>query len=160
MKHRRLILSTGLPIAVVLLFALPSLVRSQYWLHVLVLATITVVMAVSLRCLARIGLVSMGSAGFMLVGAYASALLGMRGGLSVWLAIPLGALVAAVIAFVASIPFLRAKGIYFAILTVMLAETLRMIAWYWPGLTGGLFGPNGHTHSESHQVPGPRHYQL
>lgn len=132
--------ATGLIVVVVFLFSLPTVLRSQYWTHVLILSTIWVVMAVSLRCLARVGMISMGSAGFMLVGAYASSLLSTKAGVSVWLSILLGALLAMVIAFGASFPFLRAKGVYFAILTVMLSEVLRNIVFYWSKLTGGYSG--------------------
>ena len=132
--------ATGLIVVVVFLFSLPTVLRSQYWTHVLILSTIWVVMAVSLRCLARVGQISMGSAGFMLVGAYSSALLSMKAGVNVWLSLLLGGLLAMVIAYGASFPFLRAKGVYFAILTVMLSEVLRNIAFYWSKLTGGYSG--------------------
>ena len=129
--------AAGLLAVCVLLFSMPTLLNSEYWTHVLVLSTIYVIMAVSLRCLARVGQISMGSAGFMLVGAYASSILSMRWGINVWLSILLGAFLAMVIAFGASFPSLRAKGVYFAILTVMLSEVLRNIAFYWSKLTHG-----------------------
>jgi branched-chain amino acid transport system permease protein len=130
----------GLVVALVLLFALPSILSSDYWIHVCILTTITALMAVSLRALARTGQVSMGSAGFMLAGAYCSAILAIETGMSVWLTIPLGGIFAATIALLVSIPFLRAKGVYFAILTLMMAEVLRKVAWYWSSLTGGAAG--------------------
>jgi branched-chain amino acid transport system permease protein len=154
MKHNRALSSVGLIAVVILLFGVPSILRSQYWVHVLVLSTITVIMAASLRCLARVGLVSMGSAGFMLVGAYTSALVATKGGLSVWIAMLLGGMVAAALAFAVSIPFLRAKGVYFAILTLMLAEMLRMIVWYWPSLTGGNTGLTGIPKPSAIKLPG------
>jgi branched-chain amino acid transport system permease protein len=140
MKRKRLGVAAGLIAAAVFLFSLPTLLNSEYWTHVLVLSTIWVVMAVSLRCLSRVGQISMGSAGFLLAGAYTSALLVLKLGFNVWLSILLGGILAMVIAFGASFPFLRAKGVYFAILTVMLSEVLRMIAFYWSDLTGGYTG--------------------
>lgn len=154
MKPKQVTLSAGLIIVVVFLFSLPTLLRSQYWTHVLILSTISVVMAVSLRCLTRVGQISMGSAGFMLVGAYTSALLAMKAGFNVWLSILLGAFLAAVIAFGASFPFLRAKGVYFAILTVTLAEALRMIVFYWSKLTGGYSGIANISPPEAIRLPG------
>ena len=154
MKHRRLTSAAGLLVAVVFLFSLPSLLRSQYWTHVLILSTIWVVMAVSLRCLSRLGQISMGSAGFMLVGAYTSGLLVVKGGFNVWLALLLGGFLAMAIAFAASFPFLRAKGVYFAILTVMLSEMLRLIVFYWPKLTGGYSGLAGIPVPEAIGLPG------
>jgi branched-chain amino acid transport system permease protein len=86
------------------------------------------------------GQVSMGVAGFMLVGAYASAILAKDLGLSFWITLPLGGLAAAVIALIVGYPFLKAKGIYFAILTLLLAEVLRLTAYHWGSLTGGSSG--------------------
>ena len=146
--------AAGLLAVCVLLFSMPTLLNSEYWTHVLVLSTIYVIMAVSLRCLARVGQISMGSAGFMLVGAYASSILSMRWGINVWLSILLGAFLAMVIAFGASFPFLRAKGVYFAILTVMLSEVLRNIAFYWSKLTKGYQGLSNIPVPEPIKLPG------
>jgi branched-chain amino acid transport system permease protein len=154
MKRKQLSMSVGLAAVVVFLFALPTLVNSQYWTHVLILSTIWVLMTVSLRCLTRVGQISMGSAGFMLVGAYASGLLSVKVGVNIWLTLLLGGLLAAAIAFGASFPFLRAKGVYFAILTVMLAEVLRLIVFYWPKLTGGYSGLTGIAVPEPIHFPG------
>jgi branched-chain amino acid transport system permease protein len=125
---------------VCLLFLVPLFIKSNYWLHVLIITGINVLLAVSLRALAHTGQISMGTAGFMLIGAYSSALLAINLGLSFWLAMPLGGLAAAIVALAAGYPFLKAKGIYFAILTVMLAEVCRLIAWYWKDVTGGSGG--------------------
>ena len=125
---------------VCLLFLVPLFIKSNYWLHVLIITGINILLAVSLRALAHTGQISMGTAGFMLVGAYSSALLAINLGFSFWVAMPLGGLAAAIIALAAGYPFLKAKGIYFAILTVMLAEVCRLIAWYWKDVTGGSGG--------------------
>lgn len=140
MHRRQLVNLTVIAALVCLLLLLPIFWKSIYWIHVLILTMISVLLAVSLRALARTGQISMGTAGFMLLGAYSSALLAMRLGLSFWIAMPLGGLLAAVVALIVGYPFLRAKGIYFAILTVMLSEVCRLIAWYWSGMTGGTTG--------------------
>jgi branched-chain amino acid transport system permease protein len=140
MNRRRLVNIIGIAALICLLFSVPLFWKSIYWIHVLILTMINVLLAVSLRGLARTGQVSMGTAGFMLLGAYLSALLAIKFGFSFWLTLPLGGLLAAVVALIVGYPFLRAKGIYFAILTVMLAEVCRLIAWYWSSLTGGSAG--------------------
>ncbi|MEJ2740778.1 MAG: branched-chain amino acid ABC transporter permease, partial [Dehalococcoidia bacterium] len=66
--------------------------KNPYWLHVLILTMINVLLAVSLHALIATGQVSIGTAGFMLIGAYTSALLSIKLGLSVWITMPLGAL--------------------------------------------------------------------
>ncbi len=100
-------------------------------------------LAASLRTIYLSGQISMGTAGFMLLGAYSSALLSRNIGISFWLTIIVGGLFAAVIALITAYPFLKAKGIYFAILTVLLAEVCRLVVWYWQGLTGGSSGLRG-----------------
>ena len=131
---------TGVLAPICLVILLPLFIRSQYWLHVMILTGINVLLAVSLRALARTGQISMGTAGFMMIGAYSSALLTKNLGLSFWIALPVGGFLAAVIALAAGYPFLRAKGIYFAILTMMLAELCRLTFWYWKNMTGGSAG--------------------
>jgi branched-chain amino acid transport system permease protein len=140
MHRRQLVNIIGIAALICLLFSVPLLWKSIYWIHVLILTMINVLLAVSLRALTRTGQVSIGTAGFMLLGAYSSALLAMKLGLSFWITLPLGGLLAAVVALIVGYPFLKAKGIYFAILTVMLAEVCRLITWYWTSMTGGSAG--------------------
>lgn len=130
-------------VSILLLFLIPVFMKNPYWLHVLILTMINVLLAVSLHALIATGQVSIGTAGFMLIGAYTSALLSIKLGLSVWITMPLGALASALVALIVGYPFLRAKGIYFAILTVMLAEVCRSIAWYWVKMTNGSAGLRG-----------------
>jgi branched-chain amino acid transport system permease protein len=140
MNRRWPALTIGIAVLICFLFILPVIWKSVYWIHVLVLTGINVLLAVSLRVQFRTGQVSLGVAGFMLLGAYLSAILVKNLGLSFWVTLPLGGLVAAVVALIVGYPFLKAKGIYFAILTLLLAEVLRLIAYYWPSLTGGSAG--------------------
>ena len=140
MNRKRLASTIGIVAPICLLFLLPLFIKSNYWLHVLIITGVNVLLAVSLRALARTGQISMGTAGFMLLGAYSSALLAKNLGLSFWITLPMGGLLAAAVAMAAGYPFLRAKGIYFAILTVMLAEVCRLTAWYWQNMTGGSAG--------------------
>jgi branched-chain amino acid transport system permease protein len=82
----------------------------------------------------------MGVAGFMLLGAYGSALFAKYLGLSFWLALPSGGLVAGLISFAVGYPFFRLKGMYFAILTLLMAEVVRFIFYFWTPVTGGSAG--------------------
>ncbi|MEJ2740255.1 MAG: branched-chain amino acid ABC transporter permease, partial [Dehalococcoidia bacterium] len=140
MNSKRLVSSVLIIALLCVLFSLPFLIKSLYWTHVVILTIITVLLAVSMRTLMLTGQVSLGTAGFMLLGAYSSALFSIRLGLSFWIAVPLGGLIAAFVALLVGYPFLKTKGIYFAILTVMLAEVCRLIAWYWLDMTHGAAG--------------------
>ena len=76
----------------------------------------------------------------MCLGAYTSALLMKKAAVPFVLAAPIGGLIAGMSALLFAYPFMRVKGIYFIILTVMTAETIRNVALYWRGFTGGMYG--------------------
>jgi branched-chain amino acid transport system permease protein len=117
-----------------------------YYGRVIMLAGINVILAVSLNLITGFtGQFSIGHAGFMAVGAYASAYLtvyhaqtwerslaAMIGGnvahaLIFLMAILVGALVAAVAGLVVGIPSLRLRGDYLAIVTLGFAEIIRIV---------------------------------
>jgi branched-chain amino acid transport system permease protein len=60
--------------------------------------------------------------------------------LAIWLAVLAGAVAAALVAALVAYPFLRVAGVYFAILTLLAAETLRLVAYNWKSVTGGQTG--------------------
>ncbi|MDY3250076.1 MAG: branched-chain amino acid ABC transporter permease [Candidatus Choladocola sp.] len=94
-----------------------------------------VVMAVSLNLVVGIsGELSLGHAGFMCVGAFSSAFFSKCmqntitvGGLRFFLAILLGAAVAAVFGLLIGIPVLRLKGDYLAIVTLAFGEIIKNV---------------------------------
>ncbi len=120
--------------------AAPPILGSVYWTSVLTTIVINVLLAVSLRTIFLIGEFSLGHVGFMCLGAYTSALLSMKAGLPFGLALPAGALTAGLVALGIGYPFMRVKGIYFVILTVMASESFRSLAMNWEDLTGGFGG--------------------
>jgi branched-chain amino acid transport system permease protein len=94
--------------------------------------------ALSLQLLVgQAGIVSFGHAAFFGAGGYVVALgfehLGIAPGLGLLLAIPSGALLAALFAAFA----LRSAGIYLAMLSLAFAQILWSVAIQWVGLTGG-----------------------
>jgi branched-chain amino acid transport system permease protein len=86
------------------------------------------------------GQVSFGHAGFFAVGAYAAATATKHAGLSPWLGLPLAWLVAGLLGLLAGFPALRLRGHYLALVTLGLAEIVRLVAQNWLALTGGPFG--------------------
>ena len=130
----------ALAILIVLLFCVPAVLQNDYWLFVFCLAWINVLLASSLRTIYRTGELSLGQVGFMLLGAYSSALLSMRLGIPVWLTILVGGLFAAAVALLLSLSILRTKGVYFSVFTFLVAEIFRLAMWYTPSLSGGPAG--------------------
>ncbi len=76
------------------------------------------------------GLTSFGHAIFFGVGAYATALLQARHGLSPWLGLPVGAMLGGLIGWLIGVAAFRAglRGSYFALVTLAFAEAFRVIA--------------------------------
>ena len=120
-------------------FLMPLFINSYYWLSVFILIYINILLVSSVRTVKLIGYISFGQVGFAAIGAYFSALLVMKSGLSCWLAIIISALLAAFIAAAIGYPFLKTRGMYFAILTLLTSETIRTI-FYYASFSGGSMG--------------------
>lgn len=86
------------------------------------------------------GQTCIGQAGFFCIGAYTMAILSTRFGISFWILLPLGGILAMLVGLVVSIPTLRLKGIYLSIITMGASEVIRIVALNWESLTGGTFG--------------------
>jgi branched-chain amino acid transport system permease protein len=140
MNRKPLINIISIVVLAAIIIALPIALKNAYWTSILVIMGVNILLVSSLRTVKLLGHISLGHVGFSLIGAYGSALLVMKLGLSFWAAIFLGGLMAAVVALALAYPFLQVKGIYFALLTLLTAETFRLIVWYWPSLTGGFWG--------------------
>jgi branched-chain amino acid transport system permease protein len=125
------------------LAAAPWMFASPYWTSVLIVVLFKVLLTSAVRLNHLMGFVSLGQVGFMLIGAYASALLTMKAGAPIALGLCGGTAAAALFAFAIGYTFLRVKGIYFIILTFLTAETLRLLAGYARELTGGRNGLAG-----------------
>jgi branched-chain amino acid transport system permease protein len=146
--------SVGWALAVVLAIVFPLALSSIYWTSVLTKILIYVLMAVSLRTIYLVGEFSLGHVGFMCIGAYTSALLTMKAGLPLALTLPVGGLLAGFTAFLLGYPFMRVKGIYFVILTLVTSESFRQLALNWRNFTGGTDGLIGFPGAGSLFVPG------
>jgi len=127
-----------LMLLIVLLFCVPNLVSTPYFLHLMILALIWVVIAQGQNLIQGFtGYVSIASAGFMGVGAYASTLLSLRLGVSVWVAMFCAPFITALLAVFVGYPSLRVKGHYFAIVTLAYNLVIFIILNNFTSLTGG-----------------------
>ncbi|WP_376087586.1 branched-chain amino acid ABC transporter permease [Roseomonas sp. CCTCC AB2023176] len=118
-------------------------IGSEYVLYLACLAAIHVVAATGLNILTGYtGLVSLGHAAFMGVGAYAAAVADSRLGTSAFLNLFLGGCAAAVVGVVVGLPSLRVKGLYLAIATIGASVLLDFVFKNWTPVTGGTRGLN------------------
>src|SRR5215471_4665719 len=101
------------------LAAAPAILASPYWTSVLILILFKVLLASAVRLNHRMGFVSLGHVGFMMLGAYISAVLVMRARVSVFCGLAAASAATFLLAFLLGYAFLRVKGIYFVILTFL-----------------------------------------
>ena len=121
-----------------LVAAFPVIVGfDAYLLYVAGTACLWAALATAWGLLAYAGQVSFGQAAFFGAGAYASALLAQRAGLSPWLGVLVAGLVGAVVAAPIGLTSRRLRGAYLALGTLGYAEALRLVALNWTALTGG-----------------------
>ena len=131
-------------LVVVALFALPHFFTDRYFQHIMVISCIFIILASSWNLLAGYaGLLNLGHAAFFGIGAYSSALLAINMGLSPWLGLFAGGLVAAFFGGLLGIPSFRLSGPYLAITTIGFSEIMRMVCMNWVDLTRGSLGLSG-----------------
>jgi len=86
------------------------------------------------------GQISLGHAGFLLIGAYAQAILTTDYHLPAWLAVFVSGLVAAAASLVVGVPSLRLKGLYLAITTLAFTFIVRHMVLFAEKITRGSEG--------------------
>ncbi len=115
----------------------------QYPRFVVSLALVNAIAAMGVNLsMGYAGQVSVGHAGFAAIGAYATAILMGRVGLSFWMTLPLGAALAGVMGFLIGLPALRLNPLYIAMVTFGFGQVVGYISLNWIELTNG---PNGLT---------------
>jgi branched-chain amino acid transport system permease protein len=117
------------------------LIASDYWQLLACLIAINIIAATGLMILTGFtGLVSLGHAAFMGVGAYTAAFLSNRFALPFWLTIPAAGFAAAAVGGIFGIPSLRVKGLYLALTTIAASFILQSVFFNWTAVTGGARG--------------------
>ncbi len=86
-----------------------------------------------------IGRINIGQGAYALVGGYVSAVLVTKYGFVFWWTLPLAGLFCAVLSVFIGLPILRLKGVYFAMITLVLTEVARLSALALP-ITNGAKG--------------------
>ena len=83
-----------------------------------------------------IGRINIGQGAYALAGGYVSAILITQAGMSFWLSLPIAGLFCAVLSVFIGLPILRLRGVYFAMVTLVLTEVMRLIALALPVTQG------------------------
>jgi len=116
----------------------------EYLLHILIISGIYSILALSLNLIIGFtGLPAFGHAAFSCVGAYVSALLALNFGISPWIGLLIGAMIASLLGLLIGYPSIRLKGDYLALATFGFGVIVYSIAKNWVSLTRGPMGLPG-----------------
>ena len=126
------------------LYRLPLFFTLDYYLHIFVMSEIYAVLALSLALIVGFsGQVSMGHAAFYGMGAYVSAILSTRFGLSFWLTFWMGGLFAGLASCLLGVVVLRLRGHVLAITTAFFGLLATTVMKNWISVTNGSMGITG-----------------
>jgi branched-chain amino acid transport system permease protein len=140
-KKKQIILVT---IIAIILIAFPALKPDVYYLAALFTLFMYAALSSSWNLFGgTTGYMNFGHAAFFGLGAYTSALLLMKFGLSPFYTCLFGGIIAAVIAGIISYPTLRLRGSYFVLVTLCLGLSARLVIinLEWTGSSNGLYLP-------------------
>jgi branched-chain amino acid transport system permease protein len=107
-----------------------------YTQSLLIFAGINVIAAYSFFLPFKTGQVSLGQAGFMAIGAYASAILTQKFGMPFSISLVFGGLIAGIVGVAVGFPALRIRGIYLLLLTLGFSEIVSVVALSWDYVGG------------------------
>ena len=134
--HKNAYLGLGLVIAVLLV--LPFVLPNSYYMDLAIRMAINAIIVIGLNLLIGFaGQISLGHAGFLGIGAYASAVLPTHFGMHPLLAMAAGAAATAVIAGVVAKPIFKLKGNYLAMATLGLGIIINIALRNEAQWTGG-----------------------
>lgn len=118
-----------------------SFAAADYSLRLLNHAVIAAVAVIGLNfAFGFAGLISIGHAAFVGLGAYTLAILTTRYGWSPWAAMPVAVALTALFSALIGFPLLRLKGHYLALATLGLNVSFSIVAMNWMEVTGGTNG--------------------
>lgn len=137
-----------------LLATAPVWVWNPYYVHILIMAGIFAILALSLNLLlGYTGQLSLGHAAFFGIGAYTSALLALRLEWPVWAGFVAAVIVAGIAGYGIGKVSLKLRGAYFVLVTISFAGVIYLVSVNWMELTNGPLGLPGVPPAEL-RIPG------
>ncbi len=112
----------------VLAFGLPLILRSPTWLHIVVLIYFYAYLTTSWNMVGGFaGVLPLGHAVFIGIGAYTSTILSLQYGISPWIGMIIGGLLSVCVGILMGLPTFKMRGAYFALATIAFAEGFRVM---------------------------------
>ena len=116
-------------------------VIDAYTAQIITLSGVNAIMAISVNVICGItGQLSLGQAGFMAIGSYATIILTQTVGLPMPVSITLAALITVIFGILIGFPTLKLQGDYLAIVTSGFGEIIRVLLVNFKAITGGANG--------------------
>ncbi len=126
--NRRNINITFLAGVLAIAFLLPLAVRSATYLHILILLFFYAYLTTSWNLVGGFaGVLPLGHSAFVGIGAYTSTVLFLQYGVSPWLGMIVGGILAAIVGVILGLPTFKMRGAYFALATIAFGEGLRVM---------------------------------
>jgi branched-chain amino acid transport system permease protein len=124
-----------------ILMLIPLFVRNNFYIHNLIMIFFWATLTASWNIIGGIaGQISLGHAAFFGIGAYTSTILYLKMGVSPWIGLLCGGLLAMAVASGISYPCFRLRGPFFTLATIAFGEVVSILASYFRDLTGGAVG--------------------
>jgi branched-chain amino acid transport system permease protein len=103
-------------------------VRSPTYLHIVILLYLYAYLTTSWNIVGGFaGVLPLGHAAFVGIGAYTSTVLSLQYGISPWIGMLVGAVIASLVGVIIGLPTLKMRGAYFALATIAFAEGIRVM---------------------------------
>jgi branched-chain amino acid transport system permease protein len=133
------------PVAVLaLLLAVPAVTANGYVIFVITAALFYSMVALGLNVIVGLsGIWQLAQAAFLAVGGYTAGFLAKEYGISLWIGIPAGALVAAFLSLLLSLPTVRLRDEYLMIATLNFGVVAQILMTNLDQFTGGTAGMSG-----------------
>lgn len=128
-------------IVAVILFVYPLVLRNPFYVHLFIMIFFYSFLALAWNVIGGFaGQLSLGHTVFYGIGAYTSTLLFIKLGISPWIGMIVGGVLALLTSVVIGYPCFRLRGPFFAMSTLALGEVFRILATFYRDLTQGSMG--------------------
>jgi len=118
----------SLALVVLIAFGLPVVLRSPTYLHIIILLYLYAYLTTSWNLVGGFaGVLPLGHAAFVGIGAYTSTILSLQYGISPWLGMIVGGILATIVGVIIGLPTFKMRGAYFALATIAFGEGIRVM---------------------------------
>lgn len=150
----------------VLMLVLPLVIRARFFQHTVIMVVFYALLGEAWNIITGYaGLISIGQAAFFGVGAYVSSFAFVKWGVNPWLGTLLSGLITMAFGVAVGLPVTRLKGRYFAIATIALSQTMKVVFenWQYVGAARGIIHPireEGFLNFQFHSTKLPYYYII